>query len=188
MAKVSVIIATYNRPHVLKLALQSLLDQDHKDWEGLVIGDACSDETASVVAGFDDSRLRYENLAENCGEQSGPNNRGLALATGPYVAYLNHDDLWWPDHLSSSLAFLEQRKNSKTFGLLNEFRLGDACPGLLIVPPCVWHGVHNTSGDEASLVNFVDHAYSYEDPDHWRLAADSPEIPYRFSTHLRATS
>lgn len=80
------------------------------------------------------------------------------------------------------IILFDSRKNSKTFGMLNEFRLGDERPGLLIVPPCVWHGVHNTSANEASLINFVDHAYSYEDPDHWRLAADSPEIPYSFKT------
>lgn len=118
MPKISVIIATYERPRVLKLALQSLIDQDCEDWDALVIGDACGEETASVVAAFGDARLRYENLAENCGEQSGPNNRGLALATGTYVAYLNHDDLWWPDHLSSSLSCLENSGADLVFSLV----------------------------------------------------------------------
>jgi len=118
MPKISVIIATYERPRVLKLALQSLIDQDCEDWEALVIGGACGEETARVVAAFGDARLRYENLAENCGEQSGPNNRGLSLATGTYVAYLNHDDMWWPDHLSSSLSFLEQSGADLVFSLV----------------------------------------------------------------------
>ncbi len=115
--KISVIIATYERPRVLKLALQSLLEQDYQDWEGLVIGDACGEETSRVVAAFGDPRLRYVNLPQNCGEQSGPNNRGLSLARAPYVAYLNHDDLWWPDHLSSSLAFLEKSGADLVFSL-----------------------------------------------------------------------
>jgi glycosyltransferase involved in cell wall biosynthesis len=115
--KISVVIATYERPRVLKLALQSLLDQDHEDWEGLVIGDACAEETARVVAAFGDRRLRYDNLARNTGEQSGPNNRGLQLARAPYLAYLNHDDLWWPDHLSSSLSFLQKSGADLVFSL-----------------------------------------------------------------------
>jgi dTDP-4-dehydrorhamnose 3,5-epimerase len=78
------------------------------------------------------------------------------------------------------IVLFDSRKSSNTYGTLNEFKLGDARPALLIVPPYVWHGIHNASSSEASLINFVDHAYSYEDPDHWRLAADSPEIPYRF--------
>jgi dTDP-4-dehydrorhamnose 3,5-epimerase len=80
------------------------------------------------------------------------------------------------------LVVFDSRKSSKTFGMVNEFRLGDKRPGLLIIPAGVWHGVHNTSSNESSLINFVDHAYSYEDPDHWRLPADSPEIPYSFKT------
>jgi dTDP-4-dehydrorhamnose 3,5-epimerase len=78
------------------------------------------------------------------------------------------------------IVLYDSRKNSKTRGMLNEFRLGDARPGMLIIPPCVWHGVQNLTSTEASLINFVDHAYAYEDPDHWRLAANSPEIPYSF--------
>ena len=78
------------------------------------------------------------------------------------------------------IVLFDSRKNSKTYGMLNEFRLGDKRPGLLVIPACVWHGVHNTTSSDASLINFVDHAYSYEDPDHWRLPADTPEIPYSF--------
>jgi dTDP-4-dehydrorhamnose 3,5-epimerase len=81
------------------------------------------------------------------------------------------------------IVLFDSRKTSQTYGVVSEFRLGDARPGLLIVPPYVWHGVHNDSSTEAMLINFVDHAYDYEDPDHWRLAVDSPEIPYRFKTN-----
>jgi hypothetical protein len=129
--RVSVIIATYERPRVLRLALQSLLDQDLEDWEGLVIGDACGDDTAKVVSAFRDPRLRYENLAENTGEQSGPNNHGLRLASAPYVAYLNHDDLWWPDHLSSSLSFLEDHGADLVFSLAEALAKADGPPCLL---------------------------------------------------------
>ena len=115
--RISVIIATYERPRVLKLALRSLLEQDFVEWEGLVIGDGCGEETARVVSAFGDPRLRYENLAENTGEQSGPNNHGLRLARAPYVAYLSHDDLWWPDHLGSGLSFLENSGADLVFSL-----------------------------------------------------------------------
>ena len=48
-------------------------------------------------------RIRYVNLATNCGEQSGPNNVGIARATAAYIAFLNHDDIWFPDHLRSAM-------------------------------------------------------------------------------------
>ena len=78
------------------------------------------------------------------------------------------------------IVLFDSRKGSKTFGLLNQFRFGEQRPALLVIPRFVWHGVHNNSSEGASLINFVDHAYSYEDPDHWRLPADTPHIPYSF--------
>lgn len=96
---VSVIVATYNRSNVLAVAIESVLWQTLPEWELLVIGDACTDDTTEVVASFDDPRISFVNLSENCGDQSGPNNEGLRRARGRYVAFLNHDDIWLPDHL-----------------------------------------------------------------------------------------
>jgi len=93
MPLVSVIIATYNRSNVLAIAIKTVLAQTYPQWELLVIGDACTDDTAAVVAGFGDVRIRFHNLAQNVGEQSGPNNEGMQQAKGKYFAFLNHDDL-----------------------------------------------------------------------------------------------
>jgi dTDP-4-dehydrorhamnose 3,5-epimerase len=73
----------------------------------------------------------------------------------------------------------DSRPESPTQGLVNEFRLGDRRPGLVIVPAGVWHGIKNLQAGEARVLNLVDRAYEYEDPDHWRLPADTAEIPYR---------
>ncbi|QKY06932.1 dTDP-4-dehydrorhamnose 3,5-epimerase family protein [Janthinobacterium lividum] len=75
----------------------------------------------------------------------------------------------------------DARADSPTFGMLNEFKLGTKRPGLLVVPPRVWHGVQNYCSTPAILVNAVDHAYRYDAPDHWRVPADSETVPYRFS-------
>ena len=99
---VTVIVATYNRAAVLKEALRCLMAQTHQSWRALIIGDHCTDETAEVVAAFNDPRLSFHNLPERFGEQAGPNSIGLALARTEYVAFLNQDDLWFPDHLESS--------------------------------------------------------------------------------------
>jgi hypothetical protein len=53
------------------------------------------------VRAIDDPRVRWINLAENHGHQSGPNNEGLRQARGELIAYLGHDDLWLPHHLLS---------------------------------------------------------------------------------------
>lgn len=97
--RVSVIIATYNWSSVLPYAIHSVLAQTMPDFELLVIGDGCTDDTEQVVTTIPDSRIRWINLPSNTGHQSGPNNRGLQEARGEFIAYLGHDDLWLPHHL-----------------------------------------------------------------------------------------
>ena len=104
---VSVIIATYNRSQTLRHAVQSLCDSSFSDWELIVVGDACTDDTAQCISSFSDPRIRFVNLASRFGHQAGPHNQGLALARGRYVAFLNHDDFYFPDHLEKCVAELE---------------------------------------------------------------------------------
>ncbi len=77
------------------------------NWELIVVGDHCTDDTAAVVASFDDPRITFINLPQNVGDQGGPNNEGVRVARGRYIAYLNHDDMYFPDHLASSVAWCE---------------------------------------------------------------------------------
>lgn len=78
------------------------------------------------------------------------------------------------------LVLYDARTSSPSHGTVNEFRFGDHRPALLVVPPGVWHGVQNLRPGQSRVLNLVDQAYSYEDPDHWRLPADSPRIPFQF--------
>lgn len=96
----TVVTTTYNWPAALALAMRTALDQSFGDFEYLVVGDGCTDGTQAVVRGFGDPRIRWINLAENSGNQSVPNQAALDQAQGGLVAYLNHDDLWFPDHLA----------------------------------------------------------------------------------------
>lgn len=113
----SVIIPTYNCSGPLRLTLQTVLWQDLEDFEVWVIGDGCTDESAEVVASFDDPRLHWVNLSENSGGPSRPRNEALRRARGQYVAYLGHDDLWFPWHLSSLAACIKQSGASFAYSL-----------------------------------------------------------------------
>jgi glycosyltransferase involved in cell wall biosynthesis len=97
---VSVVTATYNWSEVLRWAIHSVRAQSYPRWEMIVVGDACTDDSAEVVASFGDPRIRWHNRDSNSGSQSLPNDDGIGLATGGLVAYLGHDDLWTPDHLT----------------------------------------------------------------------------------------
>jgi glycosyltransferase involved in cell wall biosynthesis len=91
----------------LTYGLESVLTQTVTDWE-MWIGEACTDETESVVRGFADPRIHFLNLPRQTGDQAGPNNEGLRLFRGRYIADLNHDDLWLPDHLAVGVDALQQ--------------------------------------------------------------------------------
>ena len=96
----TVVIAAYNRSHVLRFALASALRQSYRDLEILVIGDACTDDSQQVVESFADPRVRWINRTHNSGSQAGPNQSGLEVAQGELVAYLGQDDLWREDHVA----------------------------------------------------------------------------------------
>ncbi len=107
MPRATVVMATYNWAPVLPFSIGSVLDQTFTDFELLVIGDGCTDESADVVGAIGDPRVRWQNLEVNTGHQWGPNNAGLAQARGEIVAYLGHDDLWLPAHLETLVGVLD---------------------------------------------------------------------------------
>ena len=72
------------------------------------------------------------------------------------------------------------RDGSPTHGRISVHQLGPLRPGLLVVPPGVWHGLQCLSDEPAGFLNMFDRAYVYTDPDEWRLPADTTKIPYKF--------
>lgn len=105
---ISVIMAAFNSERFIGYAIQSVLDQTFTNFELLVIGDCCTDCTEQIVNSFGDSRIIWYNLPQNIGSQGIPNNEGLKRARGEYIAYLGHDDLWFPWHLEQSLRYLTE--------------------------------------------------------------------------------
>jgi glycosyltransferase involved in cell wall biosynthesis len=112
---VSVVVATYNRSNVLRLAIESVRWQTYPHWEMIVVGDCCTDDTAEAVASFKDPRVRFYNLPQNVGEQSGPNNFGCQQARGEFIAFLNHDDLYFPHHLKDAVRLLHDEQADLVF-------------------------------------------------------------------------
>lgn len=107
MPRVTVIIPTYNWSSVLPYSIASVLEQTFTDFELLVVGDGCTDDSEQVVAAIHDPRIRWINLQPRFGHQAGPNNEGLRQARGELIAYLGHDDLWLPHHLALLVAAID---------------------------------------------------------------------------------
>ena len=101
---VSVLITTYNRSRLLKRAIESVLMQDFRDFELVVIDDCSPDDTSAVVASFNEPRIRYIRNETNVGSKLG--DRAILrhfvydLMRGKYWVYLCDDDYWlYPDLL-----------------------------------------------------------------------------------------
>lgn len=106
---VSVVIPTHNRPDMVVRAVRSALKQSVKNVEVIVVDDASTDDTRGALNQVTDDRLRYERLDDNVG-QGAARNRGLELARGDWVAFLDDDDEWLPRHLEG-LLWLAERKD-----------------------------------------------------------------------------
>lgn len=110
---VSVIIPAYNHELYIEEALQSVINQTYKNIQLIVINDGSTDGTAEIIGKFtninQDKNIQFVNKKNEgvCKTL----NRGLAMATGDYVAFLASDDLWLPDRVSIQLEFMEKNKN-----------------------------------------------------------------------------
>ena len=126
----SVIIPTYNHAHFLHETLKSVVMQSIVSWEAVVINNYSSDDTIAVVKSFEDSRIRLDNF-HNYGVIAASRNRGIVLARGRYLAFLDSDDKWHPDKLMHCLPYLEQGADLICHGLL---RIGKAKGNLYCGP------------------------------------------------------
>ena len=104
---VSVIIPTYNRADYLKLALKSVLEQTYKNIEVIVADDGSTDNTAEVVADFNDPRIKYF-YQKNTGLPAATRNLGLQEASGELIAFLDSDDMWLPKKLEIQVEYLHK--------------------------------------------------------------------------------
>ncbi len=102
---VSVLIPTFNRPQYLSIALASVLRQSYRNLEIIVVNDGGTD-VSDLINSFDDQRLMFINRKENHGKAFSLN-EALDRANGKYVAYLDDDDLYYPNHIELLVNALE---------------------------------------------------------------------------------
>jgi dTDP-4-dehydrorhamnose 3,5-epimerase len=101
-------------------------------------------------------------------------------AIGAWSCHATSIDRLFVNQGHVKIVLYDAREDSPTHGRLMELHVGDARPTFLVVPPGVWHGLQNLGSTDALMLNFPSKAYDYENPDHYRLAWDSEEIPYRW--------
>ena len=107
---VSIITPTYNRAYVLGNAIDSVIKQSYKDWELIIIDDGSADKPKELVQTFSDERIKYI-YQKNAGP-SAARNKGLSMARGSWIAYLDSDNELYPNYLQVMFNWI--RKNPRT--------------------------------------------------------------------------
>lgn len=115
---VSATIIVWDRPWMLTRAVHSILTQTYRVAEVIIVGDGCLEpirkEYEQVIAGFNDSRIKFDNLKKHINRHRyayglDARNRTLELVTGDYIAPLDDDDIWVPWHLERAIEIMEKQ-------------------------------------------------------------------------------
>jgi len=104
--KVTVIIPTFNRGHLIQRAIKSVLEQTYKNLELIVVDDCSTDDTEFKVKEVIDNRLSYIRNEKNSGP-SASRNKGIEISKGEYIAFLDSDDRWLPAKLEKQLKVIQ---------------------------------------------------------------------------------
>jgi teichuronic acid biosynthesis glycosyltransferase TuaG len=117
---VSIITPAYRAAEFVGATIQSVQTQDHEVWEMLIVDDCSPDDTCARIEAFSiaDPRVRLIRQSQNAGPAAA-RNVALAKAQGRYIAFLDSDDLWMPNKLSTQLRFMQQNNAAVTY---TEFR------------------------------------------------------------------
>ena len=103
--QVSVIIPTYNRGWIIKEAIDSVLAQDYTEFELIVVDDGSTDHTPDVLGPYTNNIKVFSQKNKGV---SAARNRGIAEASGKFIAFLDSDDLWLSQKLSVQIEFFNQ--------------------------------------------------------------------------------
>jgi len=112
---VSVVMPIYNAEDFVKLSVESVLQQTHRELELIVVDDFSSDRSLNIVSNISkvDKRVKIIKLSKNSGGPAHPRNIGISQASGKYVAFIDSDDVWKKDKIKLQIDFL--KKNNCDF-------------------------------------------------------------------------
>ncbi|MFJ1626559.1 glycosyltransferase family 2 protein [Marinilactibacillus psychrotolerans] len=115
-ALVSIVTPVYKAEKYIKETIQSVLNQTYENFELILIDDCSPDNSAIVIKDIakKDSRIKYVKLEKNSGAAVA-RNKGIELAQGRYIAFIDSDDKWYPEKLDKQINFMEDNKVAFTY-------------------------------------------------------------------------
>lgn len=113
---VSIITPAYNAEKYISYTIESVISQTYKNWEMIIVDDCSVDRTKNIIKEYSarDNRIKYIFLDENKGV-SNARNTAISHARGRYIAFLDSDDLWYPDKLTIQISYMEENNYYFTF-------------------------------------------------------------------------
>ena len=103
---VTIIMPSYNTAEFITDTINSVLNQTYTNWELLIVDDCSTDNTDEIVSSFKDERIKYFKNDKNSGAAIS-RNKALREAKGKWIAFLDSDDLWFPEKLEKQIKFME---------------------------------------------------------------------------------
>jgi len=113
--KISIVMTVYNNEPFIRESINSILNQTFTDFEFIIVNDAGTDATASIISEFKDARIVFLNNNKNIG-QTKSLNKGIAHARGNYIARIDADDIAYPVRLQEQYNCLEQNDSLAVVG------------------------------------------------------------------------
>ncbi|CAN7570713.1 glycosyltransferase [Cupriavidus necator] len=123
MARVSVVLPVFNGAELLPLAIESVLKQSFRDFELIILDDGSSEDIASIVANYDDPRVRFVSRANK--GLGATLNELIELARCDYIARMDADDVCEPRRLELQIRFMESNPEVVLVGGQIQFIVGD---------------------------------------------------------------
>jgi len=109
---ITVVLTTYNRGHLIKRAIDSVLNQTYSNFELIIVDDASKDKTYKIINSYSDKRIRYIKLDENT-KGTKTRNIGIQNSRGKYIALLDSDDEWKKNKLETQLNYIKSFDNPR---------------------------------------------------------------------------
>lgn len=106
--EISVILPTYNRAKVIQRAVQSVIEQTFTDWELVVVDDGSTDSTYRLISAFVEKYDTIRYMKHSNRKAALSRNAGIQASFGRYIAFLDSDDFYLPEHLASRFLYLEK--------------------------------------------------------------------------------